>query len=289
MPLHSAALIDPQLRRLREDFGLYPCTATEVEFYLHGSHGQNVESCYSVIAENAAKAGIGIANIEAERGQGQHEISLLPLRNPLETAADHAQLLAIIRSAAELFGFTADFTAKPLADQPGSGLHVHVHLENSEGESQFYKRDDVISEMLKYSIGGLLAWMPASIAICAPHAASYARFVAGGNSPTTISWGANNRTVAIRLPDAAPNHKHIEHRVAGADADAGRVLAIMLAAMHYGIANKCEPAAQIYGDASLDMYGLPKFPASREEALAAFNGFAPIGDYFSAADLLPAS
>jgi glutamine synthetase len=115
-----------------------------------------------------------------------------------------------------------------------------------------------MSDALKFSIGGLLATMRDTMAAFAPSAESQARFTPGSMAPTTISWGANNRTVAIRLPDSAHDNKRIEHRVASADADPGQVIAAILAGVHYGLKNRCDPGKQIHGDASLEQYGLPK-------------------------------
>ncbi len=106
-----------------------------------------------------------------------------------------------------------------------------------------------MSDALKYAIGGLLTALPESMKIFAPNAESYARFAPGGNAPTTISWGANNRTVAVRLPDAPHDKKRIEHRVAGADADPHAVIAAILEGIHDGLTRHLDPGPQTYGDA----------------------------------------
>lgn len=203
-------------------------------------------------------SGLPIFKIEKEKGREQHEVSLTHTPDIAQIVSDTNQLKALITSLAEKHGMRADFSAKPLAGEPGSGLHIHVHLENAEGKNLFYKDDAEISDLLAYSIGGLLAKMREDMGIFAPTDASRKRFAPGSNAPTTISWGANNRTCAVRLPDKSCDNKHIEHRVAGADADVSAVIDAVLNAMAYGIANEIMPPAQIYGDASLAMYGLPK-------------------------------
>ncbi len=178
----------------------------------------------------------------------------------------------------------ADFSAKPKPGEPGSGLHVHIHLENAQG-NVFFKNDETMSDALKFSIGGLLAWLPDCMAVFAPHPESYARFSPGGNAPTTVSWGANNRTVAVRLPDAPHNAKRIEHRVAGADADAGAVLAVLLAAIHDGLSRSLTPGEQMYGDAAHPQYALPGFSMTWEDARAKMEASAQLAAYFSASTL----
>ncbi len=249
---------------LKADFGLQPVTAAEIEFYLRGA-----DACGGIKKFwQEVSARIPLQKYEKERGREQFEIALTPVANPQKTAGDIGTLKTIISDTAKKYGMTADFAAKPFPDQPGSGLHIHIHLEDAGGKNVFYKDDSAISDALKWSIGGLLAWLPETMPVFAPYKESYARFAAGGNAPTTVSWGANNRTVAIRLPDAPHDNKHIEHRVAGADADPKSVMENILAAIHYGLQNQCDPGAQVYGDASLAQYDLPKLPQTLEEALA---------------------
>lgn len=283
-----ADLIAPQVQRLRDDHGLYPYTAAEIEFYLHGSsQSAAIEQCYADIRKAAEAKGIEVAHIGKEDAPEQHEISIKPCADPVKTAHDTELLKHIIAEAATQHGLKADFSAKPDAAQPGSGLHIHVHLANADGKNMYYKDDERISDELKFSIGGLIHWMQDSMAVFAPSPHSYERFVASKTTPVCVSWGANNRSCAIRLPQAEHEKKHIEHRVSGADANTGRVIAVILAAMHYGIANKSEPGPQIYGDASLPVYNLPKFLGSFDVAAEALRQSPLLAAYFSVSDLLP--
>lgn len=243
--------------KLLSDFDFVAVTASEIEFYLFGSHGLDLSNFWDEVRAVCTVAGIVLFNIEKERGHEQHEVSLAPCKNPAKMVADTDALKAIITNLAIKYSMRADFSAKPLADDFGSGLHIHVHLENAQGKNQFFKNDDNISDTLKYSLGGLLARLPEDMPIFAPFEASYARFVAGNNAPITISWGANNRTTALRLPDSAQDNKRIEHRVAGADADVGQVMQAILDAIYHGLTNKINPPQQVYGDASLAIYNLP--------------------------------
>lgn len=277
-------------QQLANDFGLSAVVACEIEFYLRGSFDNPAMPLWREDVQAAcAVAGISVFNIEAERGYEQHEIALSHIPDALRAAQNCEKLIQIITDCAEQRGMVADFLAKPQVAQPGSGLHVHVHLADSEGNNIFTKRDDDMSDGLRHSLGGLLAWLPDSMAVFAPHVASYARFVSNNNAPTTISWGANNRTVALRLPDKARSDKHIEHRVAGSDADPMLVVAVILAAIHDGLTRKLEPSVpQIYGDASLAQYGLDKLPATLIDALQQMQQSQAVARYFSVEDLFSA-
>ena len=253
-----AEAIQINSERLRTDFGLIPVTASEMEFYLIGSDAYPaLPAFWEEIKAGCADAGISLFKMEKERGREQYEISLPPC-DPVKTAKDTQSLKYIIEHTALTHGLEGTFSARPFDAQPGSGLHIHVHLADAQEKNVFYKDDYTISDPLKFSIGGLLARMIEDMPVFAPNAESYARFVPGSNAPLTVRWGANNRTTAIRLPDSPHDSKRIEHRVAGADADPEGVIAAILAAMHYGIENNIEPGPQIYGDASLEMYNLPR-------------------------------
>jgi glutamine synthetase len=286
--MHSAALITTLVQRIRTDFRMQPVTASEIEFYLPGSDAcATLPEFWENIKTACANAGIALYNYSKETGKEQHEIALAPVPDPLKTARDTIALKDIIATAAIAHNMRADFAAKPFADQPGSGLHIHIHLQDATGKNAYYKNDDAISAGLKYSLGGLLNWLPDCMPAFAPSEASYQRFTPKSNAPLTISWGANNRTVALRLPDSEHENKRIEHRVSGADANPQLVMAAILAAIHYGIVTTSEPGEQTYGDASLPMYNLPKFPTSLDEAKQRLNHSKLLAGYFSAQDLLP--
>lgn len=283
MSSRSADLIAPTLQKLKAEFGYQLYSAAEIEFTLHGSSDKldATAVCYRQIVNMAQQAGIHVQSIEAEKGVDQHELSLMICDDACQTAEHICHIKSIISTAADAQQLKADFSAKPLASEPGNGLHVHIHIGTQEHANLFFKDDHTISDELKYSIGGLLEWLNPSMAIFAPTTASYARFTSGNNAPTTVSWGANNRTVAIRLPDSDHHQKHIEHRVAGSDSDPILVMAVIVAAIHYGLTHRITPSAQIYGDASLDMYELPVLAQSHQEAMSLLKNFSIMAEYFT--------
>lgn len=259
---------------LKRHYGFTPVIATELEFYLHGPQVAD-ERVISALSE--ATSSLPVAKIEKERGAGQYEIALSPLASTTDVIAALESLKAAIIGAAGAIDLKADFAAKPLAREPGSGLHIHVHLEDAKAQNVFFKRDNEISDALKHSLGGLLSTLPHAMPVFAPREESYLRFMAGGAAPTTFSWGANNRTVALRLPDIGAPYRHIEHRVPGADADGANTIAAILAGIHHGLKEKCDPGAQVYGDASLPQYKLKILPRSLREAKLA--GIGPLANY----------
>lgn len=235
---------------LKQRFGFATALAVEIECYLNAEPPSSFAGDF---LRACADAGAPVLKWEAERGHLQYEFAM-PVEYDVDAAIAHAD--AAKRILHEMV--QADFRARPFADRPGSGLHVHLHLEDAQGRNVFFKRDEEISDSLKWALGGLMATMREHMAVFAPTPESRTRFTPGGNAPTTVSWGANNRTAALRLPDEGAPRRHIEHRVAGADADVGAVVAAILQGVLAGLEGKLEPGPQVYGDASLESYGLVK-------------------------------
>src|SRR5262249_23086172 len=75
------------------------------------------------------------------------------------------------------------------------------------------------TELLRHAIGGMAATMAECVGIFAPNANSYRRFRRNSYAPLAPTWGVNNRSVSLRVPAGAPETRHVEHRVAGADAN----------------------------------------------------------------------
>ncbi len=82
---------------------------------------------------------------------------------------------------------------------------------------------------------GLLATMADTALFYVPSYNGFRRLVPGSYAPTGISWGYDNRSVAVRVPNGPPKARRLEHRIAGADAHPHLVLAAILAGMLEGI------------------------------------------------------
>ena len=67
-------------------------------------------------------------------------------------------------------------------------------------------------------------------------------------APLAPTWGVNNRSVSLRIPAGAPETRHVEHRIAGADANPYLALATVLAGMHKGIVERLDPGPMVEGN-----------------------------------------
>lgn len=192
--------------------------------------------------------GLPAKTLISEYAPGQMEIVLRHRADVLKACDEAIMLKRLIKATAEKHGIIATFMAKPYAQWTGSGMHIHVSLGDEQGKNLFATDDPMSNELMLYAIGGLKATMAESMLIFAPNANSYRRFRRNSYAPVSASWGINNRTVSIRVPAGPAQACHIEHRPAGADANPYLVMAAIMAGMHYGITEKCDPGNPVVGN-----------------------------------------
>ncbi|MCE3232350.1 MAG: glutamine synthetase [Rickettsiaceae bacterium] len=232
---------------------LTPVTGAEIEFYLIGELPADI---IDIIAAKCAY--LEILDVKKEEGNGQYEVSFLHVKDPCSLADRILSVRQAVTDLALELGVKADFSAKPFVGDYGNSLHIHLSLLDNEGNNALQKNGEDESDMMLYAIGGLLANMPENMDVFAPYPACYERLKGGMDAPGTISWGGNNRTVALRLPSTStdPQNRRVEHRVAAADADPYLVIAAILGGVLYGVVNKVLPESEkIYGDANLPVFG----------------------------------
>lgn len=273
--------------------GLAPVMATELEFYLVDPSRERPSAPVSPVTGKpldsdsvlavreldhferflddvyaaCAAQGVPADSAIVENGPGQFEINLLHVADPLKAADDALLFKEIVRGVARRHGFAATFMAKPYGDRAGSGLHVHFSLLGRDGANLFDDGSEAGSETMRHAVGGLLAAMPESTLLFAPHMNSYRRLRPGSHAPAAVAWGYENRTTAIRIPGGPPRSRRIEHRVAGADANPYLVLAAILGAALAGIEGQVAPPPPITGDAySRKLPGIPPDWASAVDA-----------------------
>jgi glutamine synthetase len=264
------------------DLGLKPVLATELEFYLVEHDGEKfiplvprvpgsdlpqkgpqyamMEDLYEFddfindLIDICAEQNIPSSAALSEYSPGQFEINLHHIDDPV-LACDHAVLLKrAVKAAALQNGMAATFMAKPFAGISGSGLHIHVSLLDEDGNNVFAGScsDGGFSDTLRHAIGGLGEMMEECMAIFAPNANSYRRFAPNAFVASTPSWGENHRSVALRIPLSSDANKRLEHRVAGADSNPYLVVAAVLAGIHHGISQLCEPGEMVQEGAPLE-------------------------------------
>ncbi len=263
------------VERCRAD-GIFPVISCELEFYLVSADDEGRVVPLAASRGGVKRLGGGhlcLQNLEdfapflhglhdallaqqipgdglvSEYGPAQFELNLLHGPDPI-LAADHAvlQRRATIGVAAR-HGYRASFMAKPFAQHSGSGLHVHVSLQDEAGRNRFGSAGG--EALLRAAIAGMQRLHAQSMAIFAPSFSAYRRYRAGSFVALSSAWGEDNRSVAFRVPRSGASARRVEHRVAAADASPHLVLAAILAAVHHGITQGLDPGEAAQGNADL--------------------------------------
>lgn len=253
------------IKRLSE-LGVTATTAIELEFYLFGGETARTEndverqSMYDLKAMNALRPvfdeirrcadlqNIPADTIISEASEGQFEVNLVHRDDPLAAADDAICLKRIITGAAAKHGLQATFMAKPFAGRPGNGLHVHASFVTGDGDNYFGETEHG-AQMLEHAVGGLLDTMQDGMLVFANTWNGFRRFEPGSYAPNRLSWGDNNRSVAVRIPASNAKARRFEHRISGADANPYLVLALILHGAAHGLEKAIAPPARSLGNA----------------------------------------
>ncbi|NQX54274.1 glutamine synthetase [Pedobacter panaciterrae] len=186
------------------------------------------------------KFGIPIEGLHTETGPGVYEAAIKYA--PVLQAADQAVLFkTAVKEIAYKHGVMATFMAKITEHLPGCSGHVHQSLWDKDSKHNlFYDEKDPhkMSELMKSYIAGQLHCLPQILPMIAPTINSYKRLVEGAWAPTTLTWGIDNRTVALRALPCNAKATRLETRVVGSDTNPYLALAACLAAGLYGVKNK---------------------------------------------------
>ncbi|HEY4936156.1 MAG TPA: glutamine synthetase family protein [Puia sp.] len=211
---------------------------------------------------------IPIESLHTETGPGTYEAAIRYSR--ILEAGDRAVLFkTAVKEIAYKHGIMATFMAKVNESLPGCGGHVHQSLWDAEKKKNlFYDENDslMMSETLKQYVAGQLLLIPQLLPLFAPTVNSYKRLVEGAWAPTTLTWGIDNRTVALRVLNGDKSSCRLETRVIGSDTNPYLAMAGALAAGLYGIKNKLQLKQDpVSGNGYLD-HSNGRLPATLDEA-----------------------
>ncbi|HTL49848.1 MAG TPA: glutamine synthetase family protein [Steroidobacteraceae bacterium] len=289
--------------------GFTPVVAVELEFYLvdvertAAGHAQpprsrytgrrenrtqvnsmtDLESVSDILAEITAaceEQGVPTGAALAECGPNQWEVNLRHVGDVRQACDQAIRFKRIVKGVAHRNGVEATFMAKPYADAPGSGMHLHVSVLDRNARNVFGSEDALGNDTLKQAAAGLLETMADGMAIFAPNANSYRRLRPELYVPMNATWGYNNRGVAVRVPVSGPADRRLEHRVAGADANPYLVAAAVLAGMLHGMERKLSPPPPLVGNAYAQRLTAPKLPGDWPTALTRFGESEFLREYF---------
>ncbi|MEP1209096.1 MAG: glutamine synthetase family protein [Rhizobiaceae bacterium] len=246
-----------------QDRGWKPVVAPEIEFYLVktnddpdipleppiGRSGRAIAggNGYSIAGVNefdelvddvydySGAQGLEIETLIHEEGAAQLEINLNH-GDPLELADQVFMFKRTIREAALKHGMYATFMAKPTQNQPGSAMHIHQSVIDSEtGNNIFTDAKGGESTQFRNFIGGMQHYLPKALVMMAPYVNSYRRLTTNTSAPVNVRWGYDNRTTGLRIPTSDPVARRVENRLPSSDANPYLALAASLACGYLGL------------------------------------------------------
>ncbi len=287
---------------LYEARGWKPIIAPELEFYLVqkntdpdlpleppiGKNGrpETARQCYGIDAVNefdpvfedvydyCEAQGLDIDTLNHEAGAAQIEINFLH-GDPLSLADQVFLFKRTVRQTALSHDIYATFMAKPMANEPGSSMHIHHSVVDAKtGDNIFSDADGNATELFHNFIAGLQRYSSAAMPFFAPNVNSYRRF-GYDESPINTHWGTDNRSCGFRVPNSSAQSRRVENRLSGSDVNPYLAIAGSLLCGYLGIAEGLKAEAEVTGSA----YELPRgLPMYLSDAIVSLLDCKPIKD-----------
>ena len=220
--------------------------------------------------------GISVEFSHHEGGPGQNEIDLR-YADALTMADNIMTFRTVIKEVAIEQGVYATFMPKPFTQHPGSGMHTHMSLFEGDTNAFFDPSSQYhLSKTAKHFIAGLLKHAPEITAVTNQYVNSYKRLWGGGEAPSFVCWGHNNRSALIRVPLYKPdkgNSSRIEYRAIDSAANPYLAYALLLNAglkgieEEYPLPAETEDNVWALNDAERRAMGIQPLPQSLDHAI----------------------
>jgi glutamine synthetase len=264
----------------------------ELEFYLLNADGSPVNrggyfddvlegpgaATVRQAADRLRACGLEIDACHHEAGPGQYELDLAALP-PVALADAVVFAKQVVKEAAARAGLRATFMPRPFDGEPGSGLHLHQHVEG-------LVVDGGLDEDGRVFVAGQLAHARGLSALAAPTVNSYKRLHAGPEAPGAVVWAHKNRAALIRLSSFRGREASIEYRGADPSANPYLLIAALLASGAHGLEAEIELPPPLEEDvgtfdpASADAIRYEPLPRDLDDALDALLADDVLADTF---------
>ena len=236
----------------------------EFEFYLTDEFDiplQNAENFIEKIQNFLTNENFFVY-IDKEKEIGQLEICSIATFEVIKNIEKWVVVLEKCKVYLQKENICLNHKAKPFLNKAGNGLHINISLHNSENLENLFGsnndfRHDIKNELIAYSIGGLLENIEKNINRYLFDESMILRIRnPDRNTPINFSWGHNNRTTMIRIPESLSHMKRIENRLPSSENDLSEVVFLTLNGILEGIENKILPPQCVYGLAFDCQYNL---------------------------------
>ncbi len=224
-----------------------PMVGFEFEFYILNEKGVPIEQTqfFDEISE-IMKLNEFNGHVLKEIELGQIEIASDPTFDIENLFMTWNNTLNDLKSFFRGKNLELNHQSKPFIDKSGNGMHINISLhdiitnENLFGkeifESKFEYNNITKSPLMNYSIAGILDHIRNNIKLYIQNDSMLDRIKNfDRNTPTNISWGKNNRTTLIRIPESDLKSKRIEVRISSSEDDLEKLVCLLLDNIIYGI------------------------------------------------------
>ena len=230
--------------------GLVPANQYNVDYSILGT--ARIEPLLRRIRNQMAGAGMYVESAKGECNLGQHEIAFR-YAEAVTTCDNHSIYKTGSKEIAAQAGSSITFMAKPNARE-GNSCHIHLSLRG-EGRADAPVLAGSgpygLSKLGEHFLAGQLHAMRELTLYYAPNVNSYKRYVPGSFAPTSVRWGPDNRTCALRLVGHGSSLR-VENRTPGGDVNPYLAVAAMIAAGLHGIDHELPLEPSVEGNAYLD-------------------------------------
>jgi glutamine synthetase len=210
--------------------------------------------------------GVPIEGLHTETGPGVFEAAI-QFCDALESADRGVLFKTAAKEIGSRFGIMPTFMAKWNSQLPGCSGHTHQSLWSGEKNAFYDEKDPLkMSGTFKSYLAGLMRCLPEILPFFAPTVNSYKRLVDGYWAPTKVTWGVDNRTVALRVIPGSAKSTRVEVRVPGSDINPYLAIAASLAAGLYGIENELPLTAAPIKGSAYHAEGAERLPRTLQEA-----------------------
>ena len=236
-----------------------------------------LDALFEDMYEYSESQGLEIDTLIHESGVAQMEINLRH-GDPLELADQVLMFKRTIKETALEHDIYATFMAKPMANEPGSAMHIHQSIIDAKTGHNLFSDQQTggPTDLFFAFIAGQQKYMPAITSLLAPYVNSYRRLAKGSGAPVNTQWGYDNRTAGLRVPPSDAANRRLENRIPSSDANPYLAIAAVLASGYLGMIDKLKPSDPVEKDASTLPQG--DLPYSLVQAIIKLERAQPIID-----------
>ena len=257
MRLLDLKIFDNEIKKLtsvlKNQFNIIPKFGVEIEFYLRHKSGKlSKNDVIEAFKDEIKKYDLIVSE---EKGLDQFEIQLEPSLDSISLINKIKRSKLNLHKVASNHSLKIIFRPKPFLGTYGSSMHFHLSLYDDKNHNIF--SDDTINtnKFLNSVVNSILLILNSSLyLICGDDFEEYSRFIPNFMAPVNISWGSNNRTTAIRIPDSDINSRRLEFRVPSASCDPQKIIFFLLIAVLDAQRNPKATIDRVYGNAADSQY-----------------------------------